>query len=132
VGHLYLPTGTGLQFCRLLLMNHNGAGWEAALAWARQYPQLRLSAPRHVFAIGETHPNLHKDLGRGPIWVIETTSCTFKDDQQACVVWWDDARREAVLDWVGNFMSTIDWFVFLCLLDQPNLRASVFSEASTQ
>ncbi|MEK7194727.1 MAG: hypothetical protein AAB667_00510 [Patescibacteria group bacterium] len=114
VEHLYLPTGTGLQSCRLLLLNNNGAGWQAALTWAKQYPQLKPTAPRHVFAIGETQPNLHKKLGMNPMYVVATTECSFEGNQRACGVWWDGAEREASLFWVSRFASSDDWFVFLC------------------
>lgn len=132
VGHLYLPTGTSTKNCRLLLLNNAGAGWDKALTWAQQYPQLKPTAPRHVFDIGKHCPQLHYELKCNPMYVVATTECTFRDDQQACYVWWDGSKREACLRWVSVFGHSRGWFAFLCLPDQPGPRASVFSEVSTQ
>lgn len=114
VGHLYQPTGIGTKNCRLLLLNNNGAGWDKAMTWVNQYPQLKPTAPRHVFAIGKHKPQLHYELKCNPMYAVATTPCTFEDLQRACGVWWDVARREACLIWVSYFARSRGWFVFLC------------------
>jgi hypothetical protein len=132
VGHLYLPTGTGTKNCRLLLVHNNCAGWNSALAWAKQYPQLKPTAPRHVFAVGEHHPKLNKKLKCDPMHAIATTECSFAGVRLTCRVWWVVTNRGARLHPVSDLAFGGVWFVFLCLPDQPGPRASVFSEPSTQ
>lgn len=114
VGHLFLPTGTGTRNCRLLLVNNAGASLDKAWAWAILYPQLGPTTPRHVFGIGKHKPHLHKEFGLNSMRIISTTSCSLSSDrQQACDVWWHDARREAGLYWVIGFGSSSDWYMFL-------------------
>lgn len=112
VGDQYPPTGTEAIEEDLILLNFsNGDGFDAALAWAKS-KQLENTVPREVFAIGEQHPKLHKELGQNPMYVAATKECTFVGDRFACYVWWDDSEREADLSLVENFDSSNDWFAF--------------------
>ena len=47
-------------------------------------------------------------------------------NRQACYVWWNDTERKANLNWVENFDSTNDWFVF----SRYSLRSPVCSDGS--
>lgn len=112
VGDQYLPTGTEEIEEYLILLNFpNGDGFDVAHVWA-QSKQLEDTLPREVFAIGEHHPKLHEELGQNPMYVAATKECTFEGFRNACCVWWLDSRREAYLDWVGNFDVSRDWFAF--------------------
>lgn len=55
--------------------------WEDVLKWARRY-SLRLSDPRHVFAIWEQHESFFRDhfeCGCTPVWsVVATKSRTYE------------------------------------------------------
>ena len=97
----------------LILLNYpNGGGsWKKALAWAEETKLVR-TVPRELFAIGEQHPNLHRELGVNPMYAVATTDCIFDGGRRACSVWWCDSLREAILHWVGHFGHSHDWFVF--------------------
>lgn len=114
VGDLYLPTGTGVVEKEAVLLNFglNGGSWDRAIAWARQYPVLKKTDPRLVFAICEYHPLLHRELNVNPMFVVATQECSFEGNRQACNVWSNGVRREAYLRWVNNCGSAYDWFAF--------------------
>lgn len=113
VGDLYLPTGTGVIEEDLILLNYpaGDGSWEKALAWADQF-RLRKTDPRRVFAIGEGHPNFHKEVGIDPTYVVATEECSFVGRRQACVVWWSGSERRARLDWVSRCGYAHAWFAF--------------------
>ncbi|MFH1170473.1 MAG: hypothetical protein V1704_02850 [Candidatus Vogelbacteria bacterium] len=118
VGNLYLPTAGAIKDTDMILMNFgpNRGSWNETLAWGKAN-NLKLTVPRQVFAIGEHHPQLHKELGMDPMYVVATTECTFGGSQQACDVWWGDAGREAGLYWVSDYGSASGWFAFVRLPD---------------
>ena len=95
VGDLYLPTSTGIKKKDFVLLNFGpkGGSWERALAWGCQYPQLKRSVPRDVFAVGKAKPELHRELGMDPMYLVATTECAFDGGQRACGVWWGGAVR---------------------------------------
>ncbi|OGN34297.1 MAG: hypothetical protein A3I39_00985 [Candidatus Yanofskybacteria bacterium RIFCSPLOWO2_02_FULL_47_9b] len=114
VGDLYLPTSTGIKKKDFVLLNFGpkGGSWERALAWGCQYPQLKRSVPRDVFAVGKAKPELHRELGMDPMYLVATTECAFDGGQRACGVWWGGAVREAGLYWVSDFGGACVWFLF--------------------
>lgn len=116
VGDQYRPSGKGTKKSRMILVNFgpNGGSWDRAIAWAAQYPQLKRSVPRQVFAISKHKPDLHRELGFNPMYVVATTECSFEGCQQACYAWWFDALREAYLFWVSRFTDADGWFAFVC------------------
>ena len=116
VGDQYRPSGKGTKKSRMVLVNFgpNGGSWDRAIAWAAQYPQLKRSVPRQVFAISRHKPNLHHELGFNPMYVVATTECTFEGGQRSCYAWWYGAERGACLSWVSCFTYANDWFAFLC------------------
>lgn len=116
VGDQYRPSGKGTRKNRMILVNFgpNGGGWNRAIAWAAQYPQLKRSAPRQVFAISKRKLSLHRELGFNPMCVVAMTKCVFEGGQQACCAWWNDSKRRASLGWVGGFTDAFVWFAFLC------------------
>jgi hypothetical protein len=73
---------------------------------------LRLTTPHVPFAVGENKPRLNYDLGPNPMYVVETTGCTFRGDASACYVWWNDAERKSNLNWQGLFGGDYGWFAF--------------------
>lgn len=113
VGGLYVPTGTGEEEQKHILLNYpNGDGsWDIALSWAES-KGLKKTVPREVFAIGKQHPGLHRALGVNPMYMVATTECTFGGRRRACCVWWSDSGREADLPWVRDFGLACDWFSF--------------------
>ncbi|MBI3273774.1 MAG: hypothetical protein HYZ69_01380 [Candidatus Colwellbacteria bacterium] len=116
VGDQYRPSGKGTKKSRMILVNFgpNGGSWDRAIAWAAQYPQLKRSAPRQVFAISKHKPDLHRELGFNPMYVVATTECTFEGTRRACSAWWGGAEREARLYWVSDFTDADGWFAFFC------------------
>ncbi|MCX6715450.1 MAG: hypothetical protein NT077_00335 [Candidatus Taylorbacteria bacterium] len=114
VADLYTPIGTGEAEENLVLLNYQSGGgsWGRALAWAESLG-LKNTNPREVFAVGEKYPILHKTLALNPMYVVATTECSFVSSCQACCVWWDGARRDACLRWIGDFIVSADvWFAF--------------------
>ncbi len=115
VGDLYPATGAGIAQTKLVLVNFGpqGGSLAKAIAWAEQY-NLKKTNPRQVFAIGEHKPQLHRELGMNPMYVVATEECSFEGDRQVCDVWWGDAEREVSLYWTGIVGSVDGWFAFLC------------------
>jgi hypothetical protein len=113
VGGQYPPAGKGIVEEELILLNFptGGGDWYKATAWA-EAQGLKQTNPRQVFAIGEQHQKLHKQLGQNPMYVVSTADCSFEGRRSACYVWWDGSRRKASLYWVGSFDSANDWFAF--------------------
>jgi hypothetical protein len=119
VGHLYLPTGTGVaeEEEHILLNYPNGGGgrWADALAWAREF-KLTPNDPRRVFGMTEQNTNLHRKLHRNlgvkPMFVIAPIECRFDHHRRACCTWWEDAKRTTSLSWTGFFGGATDWFSF--------------------
>ena len=109
----YPPTSTEEIEEDLVLLNYpSGDGnWGKALAWA-QSMNLQNTEPREVFAIGEQHPKLDKQLGQNPMYVVATKDCSFVGYRSACGVWWDVSDRRAGLRWVSDFDDSNDWFAF--------------------
>lgn len=114
VGDLYPPKSGMLKDVEIVLMNFgpNGGDWDRAIAWANEY-KLKRTDPRHVFAIGERNPCLHKELGLDYMYVVATEECTFGGKQNVCDVWWYGSERECNLDWVEDYGRSSDWFAFL-------------------
>lgn len=113
VGDFYLPTGLGLVVSEIILMNFGPAGgnWKRAINWAEQY-LLKRTDPRRVFAIGEHKPNLHRELGIDPMYVVATEECSFQGDEQACFVCWYGDARGAGLGGVWEVGGPRGWFAF--------------------
>jgi len=113
VGDLYPAVGKGTRTEELVLLNYpRGDGsWEKAQAWAAEM-RLHRTDPRTAFAIGEQHPNFHREVGINPIYVVETTGCSFAGFRQACRVRWRGARRWACLNGVADDGNARDWFAF--------------------
>jgi hypothetical protein len=113
VAEQYPPTGKGRVEHELVLLNYQqgGGSLDKALEWASQ-SGLRPTTPRDVFAVGSQYPNLHRDLGINPMYVVATTDCTFGGDRDACIVWWDDSLRKANLRHVSFFGASFGWFAF--------------------
>lgn len=112
VGDQYPPEAGKWEEDEIILLNFpNGGSWDQAIAWAEQFG-LERTDPREVFAIGERHPNLHRELGLNPMWVVATKDCSFDGNRQACYVWWDDSKRKAHLICVEDFGNRHDWFAF--------------------
>lgn len=117
VGNQYRPSGKGTKNAKMVFVNfgpNGGGSWDLAIAWAAQYPQLKRSVPRQVFAISKHKPGLHRELGFNPMYVVATTECVFEGGRRACDVWWDDTGRKASLGWVSDFTGALDWFAFFC------------------
>lgn len=111
VGNLYLPTGKGVVEREYFLLNNNRSGFDAALKWAEQY-KLNVTDPREIFAVAEYKPELHRELGMSPMYLVATKECQYMGHRQACYAWWHDAKRKAYLCWVEDFNFAYDWFAF--------------------
>lgn len=114
VGDQYPPKPGEVVEAEIVLINFglNGGTWDRAIAWAEQY-RLKRTNPRHVFAIGEHKPQLHRELGFDYMYVVATEECLFEGNQLACNVWWDKSKRKAFLHWVSDYGSSNAWFAFL-------------------
>ncbi len=91
-----------------------GGSWDRAIAWASQYPQLKGSVPRQVFAIGAHKPEFHREVGMDPAYIVATTECAFEGHRQACHAWFGGASRGADLHWLRIFYVSYAWFSFVC------------------
>lgn len=114
VGDQYPPKAGEIVGAEIILMNFgpNGGTWDKVIAWAEQ-KRLKRTNPRHVFAIGEHKPQLHRELGFDYMYVVATEKCTFEGYRFACGVWWRGSGRGASLGWVGNCGGSDGWFAFL-------------------
>jgi hypothetical protein len=65
-----------------------------------------------TFAIGENFPKLNYELGPNPMYMVETTGCTFDGYSSACNVWWYDSERKARLSWQNSYGNGSVWFLF--------------------
>jgi len=97
----------------IILLNYpsGNGGWDKANDWAKNVG-LKRTCPRQVFVVGERHPNLHKQLGCNPMYVVATEECLFVGRRDACCVWWRDSRRGADLSWIEDFDGSNGWFAF--------------------
>jgi hypothetical protein len=113
VADQYPPTAGEVVNEENILVNFgpSGGSWNRAIAWAQTFG-LKQTNPRRVFAIGEHKPNLHRELGMDPMYVVATQDCSFVGFRLACGVWWDGAERKADLNWVKDFDNANDWFAF--------------------
>lgn len=89
-----------------------GGSYEKAVQWGLANA-LRKTTPHVPFTVGEKFPRLNYNLGPNPMFVVETTGCTFAGKSHACRLWWCDARRGSNLRWQSGFGSSDDWFAFL-------------------
>ncbi len=98
VGDLYVPRGAGAKEKKFVLVNFgpDGGSKEAAEKWAEGY-NLKGTTPRDVFAIGEHKPDLRRELGMDPMYVVSTEEGSFAGFCFVCCVWWRGAVRLAGL-----------------------------------
>ncbi|MFA7285984.1 MAG: hypothetical protein WC011_04055 [Candidatus Paceibacterota bacterium] len=97
----------------IVLLNYpkGGGNYSNTVAWGMKNGLVK-TTPHVPFAIGENFPKLNYDLGSNPMYVVETTGCTFGSRASACGVWWGDAERKSSLNWQSGFGNGIDWFAF--------------------
>lgn len=88
-----------------------GGSYQKAIEWGLSNG-LQRTVPREVFAVGKQLPNLNYELGQNPMYVVETTGCTFDGGSYACCVWWRDATRLSSLHWQSFFDDGFVWFAF--------------------
>jgi hypothetical protein len=113
VADKYTSSEKGIVKETVILFNwpKGGESYAKAVKWGLENG-LGLTTPHVPFAVGENHPRLNYDLGPNPMYVAETTGCTFGGDADACVVWFDDSERESNLHWQNFFGDGRDWFCF--------------------
>lgn len=109
----------------IILFNwiNGGGSYQQAIEWGL-VNNLEKTVPREVFAVGENFPNLNYELGPNPMYVVETTGCSFGSDTIACCVWWRGALRESDLRWQGIFGDGSGWFAFRKKISSQNLGTS--------
>lgn len=97
----------------IILLNHfkGGGNYQKIVEWGLQNG-LRRTTPHVAFTIGERFPKLNYELGPNPMYVVETTGCSWSGYLDACYMWWDDANRRADLNWRSSFGNDRDWFAF--------------------
>jgi hypothetical protein len=112
-GTFFLPVGAEVVEEELILLNYpeKKGSWYKALAWSEQQG-LESTVPREVFAVGDQHQNLHKELGCDAMYAIATTERTFGGHRRACSVLWYDKVRKAGCPRVSWFGEVFDCFVF--------------------
>lgn len=113
VGGLYTSRENKTVTETIVLFNwpKGGGSYDKAVAFGLANG-LDKTVPHEAFAVGEHFPKLNYDLGPNPMYVVETTGCSFDGELQACGVWWDDARRKSGLNWQSVFGRGRDWFAF--------------------
>ncbi|MEO5646376.1 MAG: hypothetical protein ABIO57_01230 [Candidatus Paceibacterota bacterium] len=113
VSDKYQPSENKLTNETIVLLNYpkGGGNYGKTVQWGLENG-LRKTTPHASFAVGEHKTKLNYELGPNPMYVVETTGCTFGGGTDACYVWWDDARRKSNLDWQDNFGNGRDWFAF--------------------
>lgn len=113
VGHLYLPTGTGIVRANFALVPLAGGSYRQALAWAQEQA-LPHASPRHMFGLAMYKPNLHREvLKMDPAYVVSPVEQTFLGEALVCSVWLNGSVRRASADW-AQFVGDADgWVAFL-------------------
>ena len=99
----------------IVLLNWaNGYGsYKKAVEWGLS-SGLHKTTPYVPFAIGEQFPEINYEIGPNPMYIIETTGCTFDNCQDCvCCVWWYNLNRESDLCLQGCFADLFGgWFAF--------------------
>ena len=113
VADLYQPSENKVTTETIILFNwpNGGGNYQKAIEWGLSNNLLK-TTPHVPFAIGENYPKLNYELGSNPMYVVETTGCTFDGNPYACRVWWRGARRESLLRWQSFFGRGFGWFAF--------------------
>lgn len=126
VGDKYiLPTNTTVDEVIILLNYPKGGGdYIKTGNWGIKNG-LEKSVPHEVFAIGEQFPKLNYTLGPNPMYVVETTGCSFDGRAIACCVYWFDAKRLSFLGWQSDFGRGGAWFAFRKKISPKDLETSV-------
>jgi hypothetical protein len=116
VGDFYPPMAgatEGLQ--EIILVNFGGGGYmrsEEILAWAKSQ-RLIPGSPRKVFAVGESCPSLHWDLGTDVMSLVSLVPCSFEGRRRVPSVWWYGSLRQADLRWFAYGWYAYNWFAFI-------------------
>jgi len=113
VADKYQPSENKVVEEVIVLLNYpqGGGNYQKTVEWGLSNG-LSKTTPHVPFAIGEQFSKLNHTLGPNPMYVVETTGCSFYGSADACYVYWDDAGRKSCLDWQGNFGDGRDWFAF--------------------
>ncbi len=113
VADKYQPSENKVTEETIILFNWiNGSGsYSKAIEWGLSNGLLK-TTPHVPFAIGEQFPNLNYELGPNPMYVVETTGCSFGGDAYACCVSWGGAGRVSGLNWRSLFGLVNVWFAF--------------------
>lgn len=88
-------------------------GYQTTVEWGLSNG-LRKTTPYELFAIGEQLPDINYEIGPNPMFIIETTGCTFGDYQDfVCSVWWYNLNRKSDLCLQSCFTGHLGgWFAF--------------------
>lgn len=113
MGGQYPPqAGAGTKNKEIILVNFGKAvSSETAIAWGKEQG-LRPKSPRACLAVGERHPNLHRDLGLNEMVVVSLAPCSFEGRQQFVCCWWRGSERSASLCWLALGWRASFWFAF--------------------
>ena len=113
VADKYQPSENKVTEETIVLFNweKGGGSYPKAIEWGLSNGLLR-TTPHVPFAVGEQKPNLNYELGPNPMYVVETTGCSFGGSASACYVWWSAAKRESSLYWQDYFGYGNGWFAF--------------------
>ncbi len=113
VGDQYKSPQTGKVVETLVAFNWSkgGGSYDEAVTFGLSNG-LERTISHETFAIGEHYPKLNYELGPNPMYVIETTGCSFDGGASACLVWWSDAKRRSSLSWQSDYGGEDDWFLF--------------------
>ncbi len=112
IGDLYQPGNKKITETIVLFNWPKGGGsYQKAVEWGT-VNSFNKTTPHVPFAVGEKFSDLNYTLGPNPMYVVETTGCSFIGLAGACCVCWDDTKRDSGLDWQGNFGGCSGWFAF--------------------
>jgi hypothetical protein len=113
VANLYQQSENKVIEETVILFNwiKGGGSYPEAIEWGLKNGLLR-TTPHVPFSIGEQFPDLNYKLGPNPMYVVETTGCSFDGLADACCVCWHDAKLKSSLYWQSPFGNGLDWFAF--------------------
>ena len=116
VGGQFPPVDMGVVETQIILMSFGptGGNWNRALAWGNRN-RLKVTDPRHVFAIGEQKPEFHHELMSNELKVSSTKEfiSNTTDCRIACQVCWHGDKLGACMERIEEIHDNHDWFAFV-------------------
>lgn len=112
-GVQYPAPKRGTMPTNITLCNY-GRNWESeeVVAYAKSN-KLDLAGPWELFAIGEAHPRLNRDLGKNYLAAVSLQQCKLGGSQRVPFLWFSEDYRKAYSDWFDGRWDGHYWFALL-------------------